>query len=68
MASFQMFTDANLKELGVLAYGPRHKMLLAIAGRHRRFNFNNTYNKLTWVIDEGTYKQACLYMHVCRET
>ena len=32
MSSFQTFSDANLKEIGVLAYGARHKMLLAIAG------------------------------------
>lgn len=32
MGSFLMFNDSNLKELGVHAYGARHKMLLAIAG------------------------------------
>lgn len=36
MGSFLMFTDANLKELGVLAYGARHKMLLAIAELKKR--------------------------------
>lgn len=36
MSSFQTFNDANLKEIGVLAYGARHKMLLAIAELKKR--------------------------------
>lgn len=35
MSTFQTFNDANLKEIGVLAYGARHKMLLAIAGEFK---------------------------------
>ncbi|KAL0279086.1 UNVERIFIED_CONTAM: hypothetical protein PYX00_000715 [Menopon gallinae] len=36
MSSFQLFNDTNLKEIGVSAYGARHKMLLAIAELKKR--------------------------------
>lgn len=32
MSSFLTLNDASLKEIGVSAYGARHKMMLAIAG------------------------------------